>query len=284
MSMSESASGDPVTAYTESGICVVTLSDSSNGNRLTRNSVTALHDALTRCDRSEVVRLVVLRSDGDPFSLGMDLSAVAAADSPEDTIALYGECLRLLNGEGFVSVAVVCGEASAGAVGLVAACTIVVTTPAARFSLPETLYGLVAANVMPSLRRRLTPARCEYLAVGGVSWSAETAHESGLVDEVIVEDALEKRLRRISRDILRRSPRAISETKRLIARIDRLSPEEARREGARILGERLADPSVMEAIESMSDGQLPKWSLKLDLTAPLAKPGRDRAASRTTQE
>ncbi len=214
----------------------------------------------------------MLRSGSELFSLGMDLSAVTTAENPEDAIGMYGSCLRLLNEGTFVTLAVVRGEASAGALGLVAASSIAVATPDARFSLPEALYGLVAANIMPALRRRITPARCEYLALAGVSWPAETALESGLVDEVVAEEALEKRLRRICRDLLRRSPAALSATKRLISRIDRLSPEEARREGARILGERLADPAVAQAIEAIAAGELPTWSLKLDLTVPLAKP------------
>ncbi len=272
MSVRDSASGDPLTTHTESGICIVTLNDSADGNRLNSRSVTALHEALTASDSNDAIRIVVLRSASELFNLGMDLSAVTAAENREDAIGMYGECLRLLNEGNFVTLAVVRGEASAGALGLVAASSVAVATPGARFSLPEALYGLVAANIMPALRRRITPARCEYLALAGVSWPAETALECGLVDEVVADDALEKRLRRICRDLLRRSPAALSATKRLISRIDRLPPEEARREGARILAERLTDPGVAQAIEAMADGELPEWSMKLDLTVPLAKP------------
>ena len=74
------------------------------------------------------------------------------------------------------------GTVLAGGMGLVAASDLVVATPASRFGLPEALWGLLPANVMPFLIRRVGFQAAYRLTLTTETITAEEAARIGLVD------------------------------------------------------------------------------------------------------
>ncbi|MFW5994926.1 MAG: enoyl-CoA hydratase/isomerase family protein, partial [Spirochaetia bacterium] len=221
------------------------------------------------------VRVVALSSPTGHFCQGMDLSqasrtkgAANARESISEAVTQYSRILELLERGSFVSLAAVHGHTMAGGVGLAAACSVVLAADTARFSLPETLYGLVPANVFPALRKRVSRGACEYLAVSRACWSAQTAQIRGLVDEVVAEDALHTRSRRIIRDILRNKPDAMSATRAFLGRIDEHGRAKARGEAVDLLTERIMSEDSIEAIRLLAQGQLPPWAMKLPKEFP----------------
>lgn len=130
--------------------------------------------------------VVVIEGSDEVFCAGADFDAIARASAGSERPAhdpgpLYDIWLRLATGP-FVSVAHVRGKVTAGGVGFAAACDIVVADDKATFALPELLFGLLPACVMPFLVRRVGAQRANYLSLMTNAIDARQAQEWGLVD------------------------------------------------------------------------------------------------------
>lgn len=137
------------------------------------------------------------------FCRGMDLEA-ALADDAREALAWMAEALWRLS-ERSLAAAVVDGDAVGGGVGLLSACTLVVATPRARFSLPELALGIIPAAIWPALQARASRRALIALATHACPIDAQTAASIGLVDVVTDEpERYVRNLRRIDPDAHRR--------------------------------------------------------------------------------
>ncbi len=128
---------------------------------------------------------LVLDADGEVFCAGMDFAALTATDAPSRPLhETFARLLRRLDEAPLLSIALVDGEALGGGLALAAACDVVVATPAARFGLPEALWGLVPANAAPYIARRTGVRAARTLALTTESIDAQTALRLGLVDHL----------------------------------------------------------------------------------------------------
>lgn len=164
--------------------------------------VHALRDVVAQCEAGQGT-VLVLEGGAEAFCVGGDLQATAGGGD-YDPAPLYDLWQRLSDGP-FVSVALVRGRATAGGVGLAACCDIVLADRTANFSLPEMLFGLHPACVMPFLMRRVGAQLAHYLTLTTMPLNAAAALSCGLADAI--DDDAEPllrshlvRLRRLSRD------------------------------------------------------------------------------------
>lgn len=188
----------------EAEVCTISMNQGASGNTITRVLIDEIGHALQECETS--ARIVVLEGTPDVFCSGADFQGIARnralggalADHVPD--AMYEVWRRLACGP-FISVAHVRGKATAGGIGFVAACDIVLAEEKAMFSLSEMLFGLTPACVMPFLMRRIGLARANYLTLGTQAIGARVAEQWGLVDAVEEhsENLLRKQLLRLKR-------------------------------------------------------------------------------------
>ncbi|MEU9129811.1 enoyl-CoA hydratase-related protein [Kitasatospora sp. NPDC048540] len=150
--------------------------------------------ALDRAEADPDCRVFVLSAVGEDFCAGTDLSgtdlsgggpsgAGAAAERLPDGAELpYWTLLDRLTRSQLVTVAAVDGRATAGGVGLAAACDLVVAGDRARFRLTEVLAGLVPAMALPFVARRLGEQRAFAATLCAEEFDAAAAHRAGLAD------------------------------------------------------------------------------------------------------
>jgi polyketide biosynthesis enoyl-CoA hydratase PksH len=200
----------------EDSICRLRLHRPDAGNAIDTALIAECRDVLTRYRDS--VTVLVIEGLPDVFCSGADFAAVAAggrAGTTWDAGPLYDLWLDLATGP-FVTIAHVRGEARAGGVGFVAACDIALADETARFSLPELLFGLMPACVLPFLIRRVGLQKAHYLTLTTQSISAADALRCGLVDacdrnsdELLRRHLL--RLRRLSKTAVTRYKRYLAD-------------------------------------------------------------------------
>jgi len=63
-----------IDAYTDSNLAVITMQQSSKGNRLNKKNLEDLYQAIYTSIKDPEVRALLLRSNGSRFCLGMDLN------------------------------------------------------------------------------------------------------------------------------------------------------------------------------------------------------------------
>jgi len=117
------------------------------------------------------------------------------------------------------TVARVHGAAYAGALGLIAACDIVVASLEAEFCVSETRLGLTAVTIAPYLVRAIGERQARRYVLSGEVFTAAEAYRIGLVHELAPQDELDARINGILGHLLLGGPKALPAAKGVIARL-----------------------------------------------------------------
>lgn len=119
-----------------------------------------------------------------------------------------------------LTVAALNGTLAGGAFGMVLACDLRLSVPAASFFYPVMRLGFLP---QPSDPRRLTdlvgPARARMILMAGQKIGAEQALDWGLVDRITAPEALLAEARALCADALNAAPELVAGIKSLSARI-----------------------------------------------------------------
>jgi polyketide biosynthesis enoyl-CoA hydratase PksH len=162
-------------------VVTLTMRAPGDGNAFTRDMCAALEAGIEQAERTEGARVLVLRSSGADFCLGLSFAGLGP-DSWRDRIDGVHRVLTRLASSPLVTIAVVGGRATGGGVGLAAACDHVVAAPQASFRLTEVLFGLVPAIILPWLAARVGAWRAYSLALSARRVSGAEAVGLGLAD------------------------------------------------------------------------------------------------------
>lgn len=272
---------DLVDFYSDSGVGVITLTHGEEGNRLTPELLAELESVFMSAFADENVRVVLLRSNGPAFCLGMDLSRLVDEEDQralERAVSAYGRLLLSIYLAAKPVVAVVGGEVVAGGVGLVAACDIVVAAEEAVFELSEVLFGLIPANVLPYLFcLRLSPQKTRYLILASKRIGAREAANIGLADECFAAEDMEKGVKALFKRLMRSSPSALARAKLFTQEIYGRDHAEVRAHAESTLLELAGSDGVRSALQAFQDGDTPEWFTAFRPARPLARP--DAASS-----
>jgi polyketide biosynthesis enoyl-CoA hydratase PksH len=239
----------------EPPVCIIRFDQPVGRDGINATLVDECRRALDQA--AEAVHIVVLEGSPEIFCLGADFEAYMPGREPSaaDPEALYSVWHQLASGP-FVSIARVRGKAHAGGVGFAAACDIVLADQSAEFSLPELLFGLVPACVLPFLIRRIGHQRAHYMTLSTRPISVQQALEWGLVDAWAddSEDLLRKHLLR-----LRRLPKA--GVGRYKAYMSGLNPilTDTRSAAVDLNRALFSDPDILEAIRRFARAGLFPW-------------------------
>ncbi|HEW98420.1 MAG: enoyl-CoA hydratase [Candidatus Parabeggiatoa sp. nov. 3] len=183
-------------------------------NRLVQqNSINAvflqeLNEVLDQAEQDATCRLVILEGQQGVFCTGMDFTEIVQRESQKDieadrffTPSHYMETLKRLTLIPKVIISKVDGKVIAGGIGLVAASDLVIATPRSQFSLSEALWGLLPANVIPYLIRRVGYQPAYKMTLTTLPISAQEAYRIHLVDELTEtpDDSIRKLKPRIIR-------------------------------------------------------------------------------------
>jgi isohexenylglutaconyl-CoA hydratase len=228
----------------------------------------ALDALFASCAEDASLRVLVLAGAGGHFCSGLDLSAVAeegdaaerearALERNRATAARFAALASLPQ----ITIACVEGVAFAGALGLVATCDIVLAEAGARFGAPEVKRGLVPAQILPWMVRRMGFPAAKRLAVTGMTMTAADAARAGLVDEVLTSAAaLAARRDALLAELREAGPRAVAETKALCAMLAPAIPLEYAEAASAAFGRMAASAEAAEGVAAFRDKRPPSWA------------------------
>lgn len=206
--MNESPRGPAVALTRGRGFLRAELDRADRHNPIDSDLLNGLTAAVSAAENDPECRVLVLSARGDHFCSGTDLSRTpppspdgAPGGLPEGSTLPYWDLLERLTHTPVVTVALVDGGATAGGVGLAAACDLVLAGPRARFRLTEVLVGLVPAMALPFVARRTGEQRAFTAALLAEEITAREAVGDGIADATGPdgEDLLRRHLVRLSR-------------------------------------------------------------------------------------
>jgi enoyl-CoA hydratase len=202
-----------ITFELRDSIVVVRLDRPEKLNALTREMLFELGETFGRIEGERDIRAVILTGAGDrAFSAGTDIAELAAMDVEEArSAARRGQdvCERIERCAVPV-IAAVNGVAAGGGFELALACHIRIASSNARFSLPETLLGIIPGyGGTQRLARATGSGRALEMLLTGAEVSAEEALQIGLVNATVAPAALLPEAETLARKIASLAPLAI---------------------------------------------------------------------------
>jgi isohexenylglutaconyl-CoA hydratase len=268
-------SDDPPVLITREGPVVrAVLNRPARRNAMNQALVDALDALIAELREDSSARVLVLSGAGGHFCAGLDLTEVGAPEPPEQKLARQ-QARNRATGARFtaiaelpqVVIAAVQGSAFAGGLGFVTCADIALASADARFCAPEVRRGLVPAQILPWLVRRMGRSEATRICLQGHVLDAAEAAHVGLVHQVLADAAaLEAELARTIADILEGAPGALAETKALLAALGPVATPAYAEAGAQSFARRAASAEAAEGIASFKARRKPSWAPEKEST------------------
>ena len=261
---------EPPILFTRDGpVACITLNRPARRNAIGGGMGEALDAALAELQGDRTARVLVLRGAGGHFCAGLDLTEVAAGDTPAARLAAQQARNRAVGARfGAISalpqvvVAAIEGAAHAGGLGFVCSADIAFASADARFAAPEVRRGLVPAQILPWLARRMNRAQATRMVLEGRVLDAAEAARIGLVHGHAADRAgLDAMVAECVAAVAEGGPRALAETKALLAALGPISPPGYAEAGAESFGRTAAGEEAMEGIAAFREKRRAAWTL-----------------------
>lgn len=167
-------------------IAELTLNRPQRRNAMSPTLVEQLLAALDVLEFSPDILAILLKGEGDGFCAGSDLSCLAQMTRQERARfeTASRAVARRIGQMAKPVVAAVTGFAIGGGLTLAAACDIVITDPASRWSLPEVPIGLFPAWGLSAVAMRIGVPAARRLCWGIDTLNGEQAEAIGLADNL----------------------------------------------------------------------------------------------------
>jgi enoyl-CoA hydratase len=247
-------------------VAIVTLNRPDARNAISRALEQALFDALEKIDSDPSIWVGVLAANGSTFCAGADLkeintkgappSAVQSADAPKRESIVSRAHVKPL-------IAAVEGPAMGGGAELVLACDLIVASTAAKFSLPEVRWGLLASGGgMFRLPRAMPKRIAMQLALTGDAIDAKRAYEVGFINTLVDPGrALDTALNMAAR-IAQNGPLAVQNTRRVMEETAFLSEAEAWALSRAAVKANFETADSKEGPRAFAEKRPPQWRAK----------------------
>jgi enoyl-CoA hydratase/carnithine racemase len=223
-------------------------------NALTSSMYLGVRRAVDLVNRDPELAALVITGVGDVFIPGGEMSG-RHDDGNEDLIDVIGIDIlpfRTIRNSRAPVVSAVNGICQGGGLIIAMLSDIAVASDRATFRAPETLRGLVDANLSALLPAHVGVAHARDLLMTGRRVSADEAGRMGLVSRVVPHDDLQRAALEAVTDLLRAAPNARSRVKSLINSrygvIDDMSFEAS-----------LLSDEVVEGFTAFTEKRTPSW-------------------------
>ena len=197
-------------------VAVLTLSRPERMNAITWDMRRQMLDRFTEIDRDPQIGVVIIRAEGEQFSPGGDIPGFMEVQ-PQDFLDL-GHDLTAPARSPKPVVAMIDGYCFGAGLELAMACDIRLATARSQFAQPEIRLGMIpGSGGSQRLVRYLGRSRAKYYILTGERFSAQQAHEWGLL-AAVAQDAeeLAREAWRIADLLLGHSPLALRLAKEVI--------------------------------------------------------------------
>ena len=233
--------------------------DRPEHNLLNERVLMELVAGINAVSETHEIKLIVLDSAAKVFCGGIELGEYTARRVFQLLDAFHGAFSAMVETAKPLLV-VVNGPAFGGGAELAALGDLVIATPNARFAQPEIKLGAfppLAAAVLPHI---LGPKLALELVLTGETMTAERARQVGLVNWLVPEADLKKKVDEVIAKVTSQSGPVLTMAKRAILGSLGLPLREAVRNSMKVFLNELADlEDSQEGVRALVEKRAPKW-------------------------
>lgn len=245
----------------EDSIAWITLNRPDVLNALNSDLWREIYENLSRAEKSEIVRAVIITGAGRAFSAGDDIKEVFKLKTPEDVKNFFlnfaAPTITKIVSLPKPVIAAVNGLAYGGGCEIAMLCDLVVASQKAKFAVPEALIGAippVAAVIGPLIIGKLNAS---LMMLSGEPITADEAKRIGLVNEVVPPEELLSTAKRLAKSTMKAAPLSIKAIKKLTSlNID----EERLKKAVEELINIVQTNEGKEGHRAFMEKRLPKWA------------------------
>ena len=215
---------EPVISTIDNHVLWITLNRPEQHNALNEALLIQLQTILDQAVINPQLRLIILKSNGQNFSAGADLSSMhcmiqASLDENRANAMLLGRVLYTLHHAPVPTLAMVQGSAIGGGAGLVAACDLAIAANTASFGFSEVTLGLVPAMVSPYVVRAIGERASAGLFLSAERIDAQRALTLQLIHHCVEPTELLAYTQKYAARQMRCAPQAVRATKVLLKQL-----------------------------------------------------------------
>jgi methylglutaconyl-CoA hydratase len=214
---------------------------------------------------AEALRGVVLEGAGPIFCAGADVEWMRAAvglsveENERDATAMQA-MFAAIDGCPVPVIARVQGAALGGGMGLCAVSDIVVATADTTFGFTEVKLGILPAVISTFVLPKIGESHARALFLSGQRFDASRAERSGLVHEVVDDEAsLDERITALLGELAGAGPTAARAAKALLRNLRTLEPHGARAHTAREIARQRTSVEGQEGLAAFLEKRPPRW-------------------------
>ena len=239
-------------------VLVISIDRPEARNAINQEVATGVAAALDRLEGDPQLAVGVLTGRGGTFSAGMDLKGFLRGESP--VVSDRGLAGLTEAPPRTPLIAAVEGWAVAGGFEIVLACDLVVAASDAQFGLPEVKRSLVAAGGgLLRLPRRIPYNVAMELVLTGETFSAQRAHELGLVNSLTEPGQALGAAIELAERVAANGPLALMASKEILRRGMDWSEDQAWKNQAEIAAPVFASADAREGALSFAEKRPPRW-------------------------
>ncbi len=233
--------------------------DRPDHNLLNERMLSELAGGINSLGDRNNIKLIILDSAAKAFCGGIEIGEYTQRRIFQLLDAFHGAFSAMLDTSKPLLV-VVNGPAFGGGAELAALGDLVIATPKAKFAQPEIKLGVfppLAAAVLPYL---LGPKQALELVLTGETMSAERARDLGLVNWLVPEDVLQKKIDEITAKVTAQSAPVLTMAKKAIMGSLGLPLRDGVRNSMKVFLNELAElEDSQEGLRALVEKRAPKW-------------------------
>jgi enoyl-CoA hydratase/carnithine racemase len=255
-------------------VCTLTLNRPERNNGLTIDLMKRLTEEMHKINNDPDTRVVILRGGGEEvFCIGLDFAEMAKGKDAKDLASgmdiLTPTITNMMNSVSNCRcpvIAMVFGDALAGACDLTVCCDLRVAADKARFSMHAAKVGAIYPyEGIQRLINLIGLAYTKELFLTATPVSAKRAQEMGLANYVVPAEELLSTTEELAKNMSELSPLALTGTKDTIANFLRHQQTISEKQKAELTA--IADvvkhsEDAKEAMKAMSEGRKPNYERK----------------------
>ncbi|MDC0584389.1 enoyl-CoA hydratase-related protein [Bacteroidales bacterium] len=202
----------------ENHVITLRLNRPKQNNALDTKILEELTTFFDEISSDDELRAIIIRGNGHTFCEGADLNHLYndETNSPHQHTILLAETLLAIRNCKVPVYAIAHGAIYGAGVGLIAAADVAIGIAGCSFCVPEVRMGLSPSTILPYIVNKMGYAKVSQYLYNAQSINASDAEKSGLISEVLSEENANTYIMKLTHHLLKASPNAIRESKRLL--------------------------------------------------------------------
>jgi methylglutaconyl-CoA hydratase len=151
------------------------------------------------------------------------------------------------------------GHAFGGGIGLIAVCDLTIAPPGLKFAFSEVKLGIIPSVISTFVGKRIGIANMRRLFITGERFTTDHAVKIGLIDFMVDQEEIDKKIQEYVDIIHSSGPVAIKEVKNLISQYEALDTENYKEFTVEKIAELRISKEGQEGIKAFLEKRKPKW-------------------------